>query len=470
MSGRGLNWSQSNMRFILLLISVSLVGYSKADVYHVPMNPVSELPFMSINQFPLKGNPFQVNETHIFWPVDQNLFSKFYMNLRTENEEFYGISQQNFIEVPNNGLFNFYAPMANNDHLAIVKARGPWKDTITKHDDISDTNQVTERFLDWIKMKFRLNNMAAKNLLHMRWLKVSNIGTPLFNHSLNIEQFKYLKEMHYGKETELLETKLLTEMDDFSSGLSKAQYSNFSKTTLGCLHIKPDQIETTKVGQQTGWWIPLKKNILGWRVLIYQKPIPKATLVAGLVSMNLQDGNLNVMLQGTQFFKYDMDSNGLDATNMRLDISPPNNIPDSRAPAPRKPSDSFFSQANLIRTAYSLLPDDHELAWESHELLCPKSKFEQNFNELTTACGPYMTNRTDKCIQQFLNFYPCFNYYLRPSHKSFKHGMDSIMETLAILHIFQEAPFKVWKRFAQEHPWDEEFLEAEKMFDFKYSD
>ena len=69
-------------------------------MYHVPMNPVSELPFMSINQFPLKGNPFQVNGTHIFWPVDQNLFSKFYMNLRTENEEFYGISQQNFVEVP----------------------------------------------------------------------------------------------------------------------------------------------------------------------------------------------------------------------------------------------------------------------------------------------------------------------------------------------------------------------------------
>ena len=434
------------------------------------MNPVSELPFMSINQFPLKGNPFQVNGTHIFWPVDQNLFSKFYMNLRTENEELYGISQQNFMEVPHAGLFNFYAQMGTNDHLAFVKVRGPWKDTITKHEDISDSNQVSQRFLDWIKMKFRLKNMAAKNLLHLRWLKVSNIGSPLFNHSLNPEQFKYLKEMHYGEETELLETKLLTEMDDFSSGLSKAQYSNFSKTALACIHIKPDQIETTKVGQQTGWWIPLKKNILGWRSLVYQKPIPKVTVVAGLVSLNLQDGNLNVMFQGTQFFKYDLDSNGLDAINMRLDISPPNNIPDSRAPAPSKPSKSFFSQANLIRTAYSLLPDDHELPWEPRELLCPKSKFEQNFDELTAACGLYMTNRTNKCVKQFLNFYPCFNYYLRPSHKSIKHGMYSILELLAVLHIFKEAPFKGWKRLAQEHPWDEEFLEAEKMFDFEYSD
>ena len=154
------------------------------------------------------------------------------MNLRTENEEFYGISQQNFMEVPHAGLFNFYAQMGTNDHLAFVKVKGPWKDTIAKHEDISDTNRVTQRFLDWIKMKFRLKNMAAKNLLHLRWLKVSNIGRALFNHSLNPEQFKYLKEMHYGEETELLETKLLTEMDDFSSGLSKAQYSNFSKTAL----------------------------------------------------------------------------------------------------------------------------------------------------------------------------------------------------------------------------------------------
>ena len=89
------------------------------------MNPVSEFPFLSINQFPLNGNPFQVNGTHIFWPVDQNLFSKFYMNLRTENEEFYGMSQQNFVEVPHAGLFNFYAQMGTNDHLAFVKVKGP---------------------------------------------------------------------------------------------------------------------------------------------------------------------------------------------------------------------------------------------------------------------------------------------------------------------------------------------------------
>ena len=181
-------------------------------MYHVPINPVSELPFMSINQFPLKGNPFQVNGTHIFWPVDQNLFSKFYMNLRTENEEFYGISQQNFMEMPHAGLFNFYAQMGTNDHLAFVKVRGPWKDTITKHEDISDTNQVSQRFLDWIKMKFRLKNMAAKNLLHLRWFKVSNYHS-LFNYSLNPEQFKYLKEMHYGEETELLEVVITVSED-----------------------------------------------------------------------------------------------------------------------------------------------------------------------------------------------------------------------------------------------------------------
>ena len=221
--------------------------------------------------------------------------------------------------------------------------------------------------------------MAAKILLYTKWLKVSNIGPPLFNHSLNPEQFKYLKEMQYGDETELLETKLLAEMDEFSSGLSKDQYSNFSKGALACFHIKPDVPETTKQGDLTGWWIPLKKNIPSWRSILYQIPLPKFTVVGGLVSLNLHDGNLNVMFQGTQFFKANIDSNGLDVINPRLDISPPNNIPDSRAPAPIKPSDSVFSQADRIRNAYSLLPDDHKLPWISRDQLCPKGKFVLHF-------------------------------------------------------------------------------------------
>ena len=48
--------------------------------------------------------------------------------------------------------------------------------------------------------------------------------------------------------------------------------------------------------------------------------------------------------------------------------------------------------------------------------------------------------------------------------------MDSVLEFIAVNHLFTESPFRGWKRMAQDHPWDEEFAAAEKMFDFKYSD
>ena len=65
--------------------------------YKIPLRPVTNNPFEAIYQYPMEGNGFKVNGTHVFWPANQKLHSKFYLNLVYENEQLFGISEQAFI-------------------------------------------------------------------------------------------------------------------------------------------------------------------------------------------------------------------------------------------------------------------------------------------------------------------------------------------------------------------------------------
>ena len=67
------------------------------EYYEVPLVNVTKNPFESIYQYPMEGNGFKENGTHVFWPANRKIYSRFYINLANESEKLFGISEQNFI-------------------------------------------------------------------------------------------------------------------------------------------------------------------------------------------------------------------------------------------------------------------------------------------------------------------------------------------------------------------------------------
>jgi len=189
----------------------------------------------------------------------------------------------------------------------------------------------------------------------------------------------------------------------------------------------------------------------------YQKPLTKIRTSAGLLSMSIKSGNLNVVFEGTQTWHVDID--GLDFTNMRVDIAPPNpithNIPDTRPPPPPLPLEPY---ATAIRGAMKSLPNDFNLPWLPRNQLCSDLDLRTRHQQLAMACG-YPFTPTEDCQAAFANFYPCYNFYLRPS-KRHNHGMDSMMEFATIVHLFIDFPPSYWLTLAIDHPWDEVYAQA----------
>ena len=71
--------------------------YSEAQgTYDVPIVNVPTNPLEALYQYPMEGNGFKANDTHVFWPANQKLFSKFYINVAHEGEKLFGVSQQIF--------------------------------------------------------------------------------------------------------------------------------------------------------------------------------------------------------------------------------------------------------------------------------------------------------------------------------------------------------------------------------------
>ena len=103
------------------------------NLYEIPLKKVANNPFEAIYEYPITGNNLKVNGTHLFLPTFQKLYSKFYMNFIYENQKIFGFSQQSFVKHIKKVMFeDINSTFLANDHLAIVKAEGSWKDHETK--------------------------------------------------------------------------------------------------------------------------------------------------------------------------------------------------------------------------------------------------------------------------------------------------------------------------------------------------
>ena len=339
--------------------------------------------------------------------------------------------------------------MSTNDHLAFVKVEGPWDDGTSKETKEKNGHSV----MDQMSLDDRLKNQQAKIDLYFKWWHVANISTLFRQQIFNPAQI--MAHMQYAPYDSSLEKKLLAEMDTFSAGLSHTDYQQFDKSAFMCLHVNPAGIKLTKEEDgTTGWWMPLEKNFIAWRSMVYQQPLSAIMATAGLLSMTIdQSGNLNAVFKGTQLWRNDID--GIDWTNNEVVISPPNELPDLRPKPPSLPLEPF---ATLIREGYKALPNDYNLPWLPRDQLCSQNELQYRFEELREACG-YPFNPTIDCQVAFAIFYPCFNFLLRPSEKH-DHGMDTMIEFTIIVHVLSESEPWIWKELAIDEPWDDEFAQA----------
>ena len=347
--------------------------------------------------------------------------------------------------------------MGTNDHTGFVKVVGPWSEGTVENndDDDDDNNGYSYSAMDQMPLEERLSMQRMKIDLLFKWLHVANITSIIHTQTVNEGQLPALQHAVYNSD---LGKKLLGEMEEFSSGLSHTDYKQFDKSAVMCLHINPGGIEASREEDgESGWWLPLHQNFAAWRVMGYQKPLQKIRTSAGLLSMSIESGNLNVVFEGTQMHYNDVD--GLDFTNMRVDISPPNqlthNIPDTRPPPPLLPLEPY---ATAIRGAMKSLPNDFNLPWLPRDQLCSDLDLRTRHQQLARACG-YPFTPTEDCQAAFAIFYPCYNFYLRPS-RSHNHGMDSLMEFATIVHLFIDFPPSYWLTLAIDHPWDEVYAQA----------
>jgi len=70
----------------------------KRETYDVPIVPVENDPFQALYQYPMEGNGLKKSDdgTKVFWPANQKMYSKFYLNLANDEETLFGISEQIF--------------------------------------------------------------------------------------------------------------------------------------------------------------------------------------------------------------------------------------------------------------------------------------------------------------------------------------------------------------------------------------
>ena len=90
----------TTLAIIVVLASFCLGKGGASDAqgtYKVPIVSVPTNPFDALFQYPMEKNGFKANDTHVFWPAYQKIFSKFYMNLPHEDEKMFGISEQIFM-------------------------------------------------------------------------------------------------------------------------------------------------------------------------------------------------------------------------------------------------------------------------------------------------------------------------------------------------------------------------------------
>ena len=354
--------------------------------------------------------------------------------------------------------------MGTNDHLAFVKVEGPWNDEMSVRVEESngfkdkDQNSDLDRSLG--SLNDRIDLLKQKIDLYFKWYHVANISA-ILQQTANPAQLAILANATYDSDSECLKWRLLGEMNGFSAGLSRREYRKYDKSALMCLHMNPGGVELSTEGDdKRGWWLPLNQNFIAWRAMGYQQPLSKFLLTTGLTSMTIDFGNLNVVFKGTQMWRSDVE--GLEFNNMKLDIAPPNTLPDMR---PEPPAQAEQAVAAILQAQFNALPNDYDLPWQPQNKIChPKKHLKPRFEQLKNACG-FPLNPTDNCRAAFATFYPCFNLLLRPSKSNgiYDHGMDTMIEFTIILHVMSEAPPSFWEALAIDKPWDSEFKQAVKI-------
>ena len=242
----------------------------------------------------MEGNGFKENGTHVFWPYNRTIYSRFYINMAQEGEKLFGISEQNFGGKLTLNIkcettiwpFSDTGPTApagarisTNDHLAFVKVVGPWNDEMSVRMEESNGYSDMDQYPDLdrsMTMTQRLDILKNKIDLYFKWYHLANISTILQEQTSNPAQLALLSTAPYDSDSECLKWKLFAEMGAFSAGLSSKSYKRYDKSALMCLHMNPMGIESSTEGDgTTGWWLPLNHNFIAWRAMAYQQPMSK---------------------------------------------------------------------------------------------------------------------------------------------------------------------------------------------------
>jgi len=273
------------------------------------------------------------------------------------------------------------------------------------------------------------------------------------------EQLPIMKNLKFTKKTKKHHERLGNEMKSFSEGANLEDFHNYDKSSFMCFHMTLG--ESTREGDLEGWWVPLRHNILSWRAMATQEPNSKFVLYVGLVSMTVDPKKdmLRAMWFGHQAFRSDIE--GIYFKNMRLEIAPPF-MPDHRPEAPEIPNVVLRKK---YETALRSNPPHKALGWIPREKLCPAESFDSRFSAFSTACADIRVNKA-ACGATLVQFYPCFNHYLRSAKKEDDPGIDGLPEVVAIKHFCGELPWYYIKELASEPPWDDELDAAIKLLDF----
>ena len=449
---------------IKMLFIFPIYNSLEGEPYDIPLTKVQENPLDAIYQYPIKGNKLKLNGTHFFLPTFQKLYSKFYIHFPFENQKLYGFSQQLFDKQNTQILFkDINATLLANDHIAIVKAEGDWKNHVasssipkkgyvtgddTKSEDIpfgaAESTQLTARLYSLLQWFEPLGNYKLVDQFHLK------------------NQVPLLKEMSYSQEYSTLGDKLRDEMKSYSSNIGNKQYHDFAKSGMMCLHLNLEGFPYTMEEGTLGVWLPLNRNLVFWRSMFMFEPLQKLMTVVGVVSIHVSQDNLEMVYKGTQLFRTDVE--GIDYKNLELYVGPPYDIQDTRPTPPPKPNGIA---ANTARNQIESIGSNIRTPWAPRKKLCPAHQFDQKFERLKNECPQYFTEpkpfNMTLCLDALAKAYPCFNYFLRSSEK-FSHGIDGLSEVLVIIHMFREATWEFMKAAAIDEPWDDEMeIALEKL-------
>lgn len=418
------------------------------------MIKVTDGPFDALSHYPLganKNKDFQVNKTHVFWPIHQTLVSKTYINMMYENQKFFVLTQEHYTHQKKFGVFpNITTQLATNVNLAIVKSEGSWVNHTAPSPPPLGLNFTNVSITEIPGSAYqRIKGIYS-------WFKQANIGKLLNTQAKVDKQLEKLnnEDTPYGKETVAFKDQMQKDMDAFTSDVTADDYQNFAKRSLMCFHWDIGERPIEKEGDLEGWWLPLEHTIMGWKGLNNFAPGQKSLFAFGTVTLTVDPSgeNLNVLFRGRQSFRADIED--IYMKNMKLYLAPPNNIEPPFKPEP--PLMASGDQAHKVEQFLKNNPPSTYVAWAPHDkVLCPKSKSKsESFDKFLGACeNSWLREKASPlCDPEMLKMYPCFNYFVRSSDIN-GNSLTGLAEFLASLHLMNEGSVDYVRKIAAETPW-----------------